>query len=207
MDNDLFIKLGTLMAGAITSWKVVVELLRGRHGHLREEYKFARSFLTDLSDEPAMHPFLRQKGYQAIAGDTRLSAAEIEYLLTLHDPARALKDYVLGKPCLDYFATAAGSQVVFKRKYTRPWSRLWRKIIFFCLYMLCYFAGFAPVVLPAFRAASPAQALLMFAVSAVLSFPAAFLALRAGVRIGRAEGLVSSQQKHGPANVIAHREF
>lgn len=207
MDFDLLIKLATLFGGAVATWKVVVELLRGKHGHLREEYKFARDFIKDVSENPKMHPFLRQKGYQAIAGDTRLSASEIEYLLTLHDSARSLKDYVLGKPYLEHLATAAGSQVVFKRKFEARLVRFSRKVFFFVLYLLCYFAGFAPVALPVFKAMSPAQVLVTFAFTALLFFPAAFLALRAGVRVARAEVLVKNQQKHSQGIVVAQRQF
>lgn len=207
MEFDVVIKFATLLGGAVATWRVVVELLRGRHGHLREEYRFARDFIKEVSESPKMHPFLRQKGYQAIAGDTRLSAGEIEYLLTLHDSARSLKDYVLGKPYLEHLATAAGSQIVFKKRFEPRWPRLSRKAIFFVLYLLCYFAGFAPVAFPAFKAMPPAQALVTFAFTAALFFPAGFLALRAGVRIARAETLVKNQQKHSQGIVVAQRQF
>lgn len=207
MNFDLIAKLATLLGGAVATWRVVVELLRGRHGHLREEYKFARDFIKEVSESPNMHPFLKQKGYQAIAGDTRLSASEIEYLLTLHDSVRSLKDYVLGKPYLEHLATAAGSQVVFKRKFESRWPRLLRKFFFFALYLIFYFAGFAPVALPAFSAMQPTQALMAFAFTAALFFPAGFLALRAGVRVARAEVLVKNQQKHSQGIVVAQRHF
>lgn len=207
MDFDLVIKLATLLGGAVATWRVVVELLRGKHGHLREEYKFARDFINDVNENPKMHPFLRQKGYQAIAGDTRLSAGEIEYLLTFHDSARSLKDYVLGKPYLEHFATAAGSQVVFKRKFEARWVRFSIKVLFFVLYLFCYFAGFSPVALHAFKAMSAAQALVTFVFTAVLFFPPAFLALRAGVRVTRAEVLVKNQQKHSQGIDVAQRQF
>jgi hypothetical protein len=203
MDFDIVIKIATLLGGAVATWRVVVELLRGRHGHLREEYKFARDFLKEVNENPKMHPFLKQKGYQAIAGDTRLSAGEIEYLLTLHDSARSLKDYVLGKPYLEHLATAAGSQIVFQRKFESRWPRLLRKALFFVLYLMCYFAGFAPITFPLFKTMPPAQALITFAFTAALFFPAGFLALRAGVRVARAETLVKNQPKHVQGILVA----
>ena len=207
MNFDLVIKLATLLGGAVATWRVVVELLRGRHGQLREEYKFARDFIKEVNESPNMHPFLRQKGYQAIAGDTRLSAGEIAYLLTLQDSAQSVKDYVFGKPYLEHHATAVGSQVVFKRRFESRGARLSRKVLFFMLYLLCYFAGFAPVALPAFKAMPPAQALITFAFTAVIFFPAGFFALRAGIRVARAEVLVKSQQKHSQGIVVAQRQF
>lgn len=205
MNFDLVIKLATLLGGAVATWRVVVELLRSKHGHLREEYRFARDFINEVTANPKMHPFLKQKGYQAIAGDERLSAGEIEYLLTLNDSARSLKDYVLGKPYLEHLATSAGRQVVFKQKFGSRWSRLSRKVLFFILYLLCYFAGFAPVALPAFKAMQPAQALITFAFTAAFFFPASFLSLRAGVRIARAEVLVKNQHKNNPGVIHAKR--
>lgn len=203
MDYDITFKFGTLLVGAFATWKIIIEILRGRHGHLREEYKFARDFLQDLAQNPQMHPFLKQKGYQAIAGDTRLASAEIEYLLTLQDSAKALKEYVLGRQYLEYLATANGSQLIFKQKFIRKFSRLWRKAIYLLLYISCYLLGFAPIMLPAFKAIPPGQALVAFAFTASLFFPAGFFALKAGVRIARAETLIKSQHKHAQAIVIS----
>jgi len=200
MNFDLIVKLGSfagLLVAALTSWKLVAELLRGGLGHARDEYKFAHAFFKDLDENPRMHPFLKQKGYQAIAGDVRLSTAEIEYLLTLHDSARSLKDYVMGRPYLEHLATAAGSQVDFKPKYATYRSRLGRKIFFFVLYVLFYLVGTVPLALPFLRSMiTTEQALLWFVFSVILFFPAAFLALRAGVRVARAEVLVKNQYKH-----------
>ena len=211
LSYDIAIKFVTplvsLLVGAIGTWKVVVELLRGRHGHLREEYKFARDFLADLAATPQMHPFLKQKGFQAIAGDTRLTAAEIEYLLTLQNSSQALKDYVLGKQYLQHFATATGSQLIFKPYFERSFSRLWRKVGYLLLYFGCYCGGFAPLMLPVFKALPPEQAIVAFTFTAILFFPAGFFALKAGVRIARAEVLVKSQHKHAQAIVVAARQF
>lgn len=157
MDYDLAVKLGTLLVGAIGTWKLLVEFMRGRQGQLREEYKFARDFIADLQRGPDMHPFLKQKGFQAIAGDSRLKGAEIEYLLTLQDPAQALEDFVQGKRYLQHLAIATDSQVTFRREFERVWPRWWRKAMYLTLYFACYFLGFAPAVLPAFKLLSTSQ--------------------------------------------------
>ena len=191
VDYDLLYKVGTFLVGAIGTWKLIVEFLRSRNGHLREEYRFAQGFLSDLDANPKMHPFLREKGFQAIAGDTRLSAAEIEYLLTLHDTPRALKDFILGRPYLEYLATASGAKIVLKSKFRDKWPRLWRKIWYFILYVGCYSLGVSPIFF-----AQPGQAVVaMFAITAFVCFPAGYLALRAGVRLARAEVLVEGQYK------------
>lgn len=202
VDYDVLFKAGTLIVGAIGTWKLIIEFLRGRHGHLREEYRFAQEFLSDLAANPKMHPFLLQKGYQAIAGDTRLSAAEIEYLLTLQDAPRALKDFILGRPYLNYLATASGTKIVLKNQFQGRWPRLWRKGVSFALYLGCYFLGVSPIYL-----AKSGQALPMFVLTASVCFPAGYFALRAGVRIARAEVLVGKQHKNGHPIVSVQGQF
>jgi len=203
MDLDLIAKLGALLLGAISTLKLTYDWLYGRQGRLREEYRFANDFLSALRENSQMHPFVRQKGYQAIAGDTRLSANEIEYLLTLHDSARALRDYVLGRPYLKHFATAKETQITFQPKYEARWPRLWRKSWYLGLYFVFFAAAFAPLILPAFKSLQPSHALVLFAFTFPLLVPPGFLALRAGVRIARAEVLVANQHKHTQGILLA----
>jgi hypothetical protein len=185
----------------------VYEWLYGRHGRLREEYKFARDFLKDLKDDPDLHPFLKQKGYQAIAGDATLSASEIEYLLELHDSGRALKDYVLGRPYLQHFTTAANQKVAFSTRYETAWSRNWRSLMYFMLYMALFMGAFSPMFIPSVKAASLLDRTLYLAFTLLLFSPAAFLALRAGARIARAEALVKNQQRHAQSHSISEKQF
>ena len=202
MDYDALYKAGMLIVGAFGTWKLIVELLRSRHGYLREEYRFAREFLSNLEENPKMHPFLLQKGYQAIAGDTRHSAAEIEYLLTLQDAPRALKDFTLGRPYLDYLDTAPGAKIALKAKFQGSWQRLWRKGMYLALYVGCYALGVSPIYL-----AKSGQVLPMFALTALVCFPAGYFALRAGVRIARAEVLVKNQHRNGQPIVSRQGHF
>jgi hypothetical protein len=199
MNSNLIFSIGALVASVFTTWKIIVEMLRGRHGHLREEYKFAREFFKDVADHPNMHPFLKQKGYQAIAGDTQISSNVIEYLLTLTNSSQALKDFVFGRSYLTYLTTASatGFQIAFRKKYMTKRYRTWRKVGYFLLFMVCYLIGSAPLLLPIAKAIPPAQSLTIFATAALLFFPPSFFALREGVRIARAEVLVENQYKHG----------
>ncbi|NML13428.1 hypothetical protein [Azohydromonas caseinilytica] len=160
--------------------------------------------MTDLHANPRMHPFLKQKGYQAIAGDTRLSATEIEYLLTLQNSSQALKDFVLGRQYVDHLATAAGSQLVFKSKYRPVWRRRLLKTWYLFLYCVFYTLGFSPLLFPIFGISTPSKMPLTFIFTAALFFPAGFFMLKAGVRIARAEALVKNQHHHTQAVVLAH---
>jgi hypothetical protein len=192
MDTDLLIKGATFVLGGITTTKLIYEWLIGRHRRLRDEYEFAHDFLQHLKDNPDLHPFLKEKGYQAIAGDTRLSASEIEYLLELQDPSRALSDYVLARPYLHHYRTAETQKLMFAKKYESRWSRNWRKCMYFVLYVGLFTLGYSP----AFMSLSPTDTGLYMAFMLLLCGPVAILALRAGVRIARAEQLISRQHKH-----------
>ncbi len=207
MDIDLIAKLGALFIGAVSTLKLAHAWLYERQGRIREEYKFAREFLADLERTPKMHPFLREKGYQAIAGDARLTAGEIEYLLTFHDSPRALKDCVLGRPYLQYFATAGERQFSFSPRFKPLWQRRWRKFLYLALYFLFFAGAFLPLLLPTLKALPQEQVLVLFAFSLVLFVPPAFLALRAGVRIARAEVLVEHQYQNPGGILLAEKQF
>lgn len=199
---DIAIRIGMLLLGAVGSWKLIIEFSRTGRAHLRDEYKFAREFFKDLAEMPDMHPFLKQKGYQAIVGESSVSAQETEYLLALHDPAKAVRNYLQGRRYLEFLSTSTGAKLEFKPKYKRKWSRDWRKVIWATLYFVCYSVGVSPLVLPGFKLLSPVLMPFAFMVTATIFFPAGFFALTAGIRISRAEELLGRQYKHG--NVIIH---
>ena len=61
MGIEQILKIGAFFLSAVATWKVIIELLRGRQGRLREEYKFAKAFFEHLQSEPNLHPFLKEK--------------------------------------------------------------------------------------------------------------------------------------------------
>lgn len=189
----MFLQLFPLVAGAVAMWKVVAEVVAGRRHRLREEYRFAREFLDDIKKTPQMHSFLRQKGYQALAGDNRLSAQEVEYLLTLPKSAEALRLYVTGLPYLQHNAMAMGSQVSFKAKYVDSFSRNWRKGMYLILYGAFYALGVAPGFRWPFNLVGLTPSFPLFVTTALFCLPLAVLALRSGLRITAAESLVGKQ--------------
>lgn len=195
---ELIYKFGMLIAavGAVIGVRMkYAEFRLARHGHLREEYRFAREFMADLMSPTGMHPFLKQKGYQAIACDARLSATEIEYLLNLDDAPRALEDYVLGRSYLEHKTTAVGAQIAFKQKYERPWSRNWRKGGYILIYVILFGLAGLPVLIPAFDSLQPLQKLVTLLISVAFFVPLAFLPLEGQFRVIRAEALVKSQRR------------
>ena len=86
MELDILLKSGTLLLGVIGAGKLLYDLWIIKHSRMRDEYTFAKTFFHEVSTNPTSHPFLREKGYEAIAGDRQLSADTIEYLLSLENP-------------------------------------------------------------------------------------------------------------------------
>lgn len=203
MDLDVFVTVAGLLGGAFSTWKIIKDLQLGQQSRMREEYKFAQGFFADLRSDPNMLPFLKQKGLQAIAGDTRLVAKEIEYLLTLHNSAEALRNYVLGKRYVEFLVTATGAQIDFFAKYRSRKKRTLLKWGYLVLYFLFYCAAVTPLFALMWERVSPQEALATFAITASVFLPACFFSIKAGVRISRAEKLVANQHKHNQPLVMA----
>jgi hypothetical protein len=196
LEFDIVIKIATFVLGAAGAAKLFYDISIGRRSRLREEYKFAKDFLEDLKANLNMHPFVRDKGYQAIAGDDHLETEEIEYLLSLQRPDRALRDYVLGRPYLKHLPHVGNLQITFREKYSAPWARTWRKFMHAGLYFVFVFLAIAPLLLSKFLFKSLSDILLASAGCLVIFGPYAWSSLKAAARIHRAEKLVQHQNKH-----------
>jgi hypothetical protein len=193
MNFEQLYKIILLVLSGIATWKIVVELLRGRQSKFREEYKFAKDFFEHISSEPNLHPFLKQKGYQAVAGDANLTVPEVEYLLTLQDSSRALKDFVFGRKYLVHFSTAAEAQIRFKTKYEKRWKIQAYKLYYFGQYAVLYFAAVSPLFFHNIAVYLQSRTLTVLAISCLVFLPISFYSLVAGLRISRAQSLVNSQ--------------
>lgn len=193
MELQTILSIASTLAGLIGFWKIRHELINGRRSNLREEYRFSREFLAEVERKADMHPFIKQKGYQAIAGDTRLAAAEFEYLISLAEPAYALRLYVMGRTYLEHNTTAVNRRITFKRRYRTLVSRLLEKSKYFALYVAFYGIG----ALPAFHwplsltGVVPSTSTTLLLV--LVCWPMSFVALRLGMRVNAAEKLVKMQ--------------
>jgi len=193
MDYDMAIKIGLLCLGMVTAAKGLFDLSIGRKSKLRDEYKFAKDFLTDVDNFGEMHPYLKEKGYQAIAGDEKVTATEMEYLLSLRNPEQAIKDYVIGRDYLEHLSVLEDLQIRFKKKYETKWSRMWRMCFYFACYILGVLGAAAPWILSSYLHLNLNQSIFAFSVSAVVFCPYAWLFLRSGQKIGNASRLVRRQ--------------
>lgn len=191
---DMALKAGAVLVGLVGATKVVYELIIGSHGRRRDEYKFARDFFRDLEDGAGMHPFLQEKGYQAVAGDAHVSAAEIEYVLSLNRPDQALRDFVLGRPYLQFSKVGRVGRLGFRPEYERNWSRMWRKIYYGICYGCLFFLAISPFVLSGWLGKGVLETVWDLGMLFVLCSPLAWMALVSLARVYRAEKLVKDQR-------------
>jgi len=195
-DYDLLVKLAMACIGLVGAAKGIYEWSIGRRSKLREEYKFAKDFIDAVNGPVAMHPYLKEKGYQAIAGDTTISGAEVEYLLSLTRPQRALSDYVMGREYLEHLPDSGNLQLKFKKKYERKWSRQWRTWTYSALYFVFSFTAFSPLIFSSYLHLSAQQTFTAFAIGFFTLVPYGLLFLRSSAKISRAENLVANQNRH-----------
>ena len=77
--------LPVIAPGLFALWRWAWSENHVKQNRLRDEYKFAKEFFSELFDGKGMREFQRAKGYQALAGVRWISAAEGDYLLSLKD--------------------------------------------------------------------------------------------------------------------------
>jgi hypothetical protein len=179
--------------------KIFYEIIIGKRTRMREEYKFAKEFFFEIEVNKKFHPFAKEKGYQAIAGDNEISSNEIEYLLSIQKPELALRDYVLGRRYLQHLPHKGNREIVFKKGYQNVWIRRFLKTFYCGLYAILVFLAFAPLLFSKFLFKDPAKVSVSAIIMCFLVFgPCAWFALKALTRIVRAEKLVKRQEKHTP---------
>ena len=196
MESEIIIRVILALAGIIGAGKIIYEIISGGKSKLREEYKFAKEFLGDLSQDKELHPFVIEKGYQAIAGTTTVSSKEISYLLSLEKPVESIKDYVLSKKYLEHLNTNGNLQITFTKKYRSKWSRTWRKTF----YLLMYFFGALIALSPFLLAKHFDLSIKQLLITSVFTIPIfsvlAFDSLRSFIKIFKSEDLVQNQSSH-----------
>lgn len=206
MDYDSVIKLGMLLLGGVGATKILYEFSIGMHGRRRDDFRFAREFLSAVEAQPTLHPYALEKGYQALVGDSNVKTHEIAYLLTLRNPTRAVRDYVLGRSYLEHLPKHGDLEIAFKKKYQSRLARGWRLSGYFILYMTCAVLtimgiSYAPQLIK--LADSTADGAMLLGTSVVFFASMGWLSLKAGVRIARAAALVKDQGKHTQRIFIA----
>lgn len=191
--------LGKFIAAAVAIFGVgraLYEIISGNKPKLRDEYKFARDFFEDLASKKTLHPFAIEKGYQAIAGTTAIKSDEVAYILTLENPARCLRDFVLSRKYIEHLNTTGDLQITFAKKYKSGWSRNWRKFVYMTAYVLFAYGTLSPLVHAEQLGLQPKSLLTLLAFTLPLFGFIAWNSIRSFARIYRGEKLIENQQKH-----------
>jgi hypothetical protein len=204
MDYDLIVKVAGVGIGLVGAARGLYDLSIGKRSKLREEYKFAKEFIEFINANKVIHPYLKDKGYQAVAGDSAISGEEVEYLLSLTRPEKALKDYVMGKKYLEHLPNHGNLQIKFKEKYKTKWSRRWRMYAYLLLYIAFSFAAFSPLLFSSYFHMGLQSALTAFIISLAVFAPYAYIFLMSGAKIYRAQMLVEHQNKHTQRIILTH---
>jgi hypothetical protein len=188
MQFETIVKIISAIVAVAGVGKIIYDVTTGNKSRLREDYKFAKEFLEDLKNNPDLHPFAVEKGYQAIAGSKFISAEEVSYLLSLKNPNKCLNDYLLSRKYLQKLDTNGDLYLAFSNKYSSPLSRNLRKGVFFTLYVCFALISIVPIFVPQY---------FRFIVITLPGFGYyAFASLDVYIRIYRGEQLVKNQQKH-----------
>ena len=192
---ELIIRSILVVPAVLGAGKIIYDITVGKRAHLREEYKFAKEFLSHAKKD-GIHPFVLEKGYQAIAGTSTLSPEDISYILSLKKPSQCLKDYVLSNQLMDKLKTEGNLKLNFKRKYQKSWFRTWLKFFYSSGYFLLAFIALSPVVVSNYFGISGLHSLLLLAFTLPLAGTLAWSSLIAYARVKRGEELISNQEKH-----------
>jgi len=193
MDIELVTKLLTVAGSVFALYKVITEFVISKKSRLREEFKFIKEFIADL--KPDTHPFVIEKGYLAITGDSTLSAQEITYFLSLASPGQALKKYSVARKYVEFkeATETEAAKVVFRNGYTDN-KRKWLKRLNLSTYILFATLAFVPIPFAKEIFGANWQVGLVVISMALLSFgPLAFTSIAEYGRILRGEELVVMQ--------------
>lgn len=196
MDFGDVVKMIGAALSIITAAKITYELSLGGKAKLREEYRFAKEFLRDFSQEPKLHPLAIERGLYAIAGTSTIKSKEIEYVISLENSDRCLKDYVLSRKYLEHLGEHGVTRIEFSKKYKRKWFRSLWLVIHMLVYVSSAFAAVSPLLFHPLLEMQPKQAFI----ASLFTVPSfgflAFESLWSFIKIKRAEVLVGSQRKH-----------
>lgn len=201
MDIATIAKIVGAFVAIFGIWKVLYELKTVRKAHLRTEYEFAKKFFMDIETKN-IHPYLLEKGYQAIAGTNTVKSNEIEYILSLEDPVQCLKDFVLSKQLLEKIDTTGDLKLNFRPKYKRVWSRFWRKTMYLSFYFIFAFIAMSPFLIQSYLNTSLPNMAIQLMFSIPFGGLYAWAALNAFFKIKRGEHLIQNQNKHSQRVIL-----
>lgn len=207
MDADLLSKwvpiASSIFFAGATLWLGIRQYFLVDKTALREEYKFAKNFFEEFNENPQdpsaplrlpMHAFARQKGFQAIAGSSRIKPSVVQHLMSFIDPVSSLQDYSIGKSFLTYSPANTQQQFDFTGwTVATPRRRKLFLWMLFGFFLVSYMMAASPYFLwsLALLPASKALALALFTVPVFGYF--ALISLFTSRQLNAAKRLIEAQ--------------
>ncbi|EGR0659763.1 hypothetical protein FG135_17940 [Vibrio cholerae] len=200
MDISDWFKIPAVISAFVVFSKFLYDIASGKRLKLREEYRFAKELLNDIKGG-SLHPYAKEKGYQALVGTKNISIEEVEYILTLKEPVQCLNDYVLAREYLEKIESRGNTQLRFKAKYQSD-----RKRLILIIWYLFWYIAFAiiiasPCLVNYWHNFTPVDLLfLIVATFVTFAFPA-WRSLKRAAMLVRGQNLVKNQRSHSWALV------
>ena len=185
----------TAFVGLITLAVLVYKLPFASKSRLKDDYRFAKEFLEDIVSDKDMHHLVVERGYFALVGKSGVKVEDIEYIISLVDADRCLKDYLLARTFIEFDVRI--QKIVFKGVCKSKRIRSILKVLLFLVYFIMGNLAVAPYIF-AYKFDFSLQ---WFALSVVAFLCFGFFAVRsllAFIRIQRGEELVKGQRKCRP---------
>lgn len=200
MEFATIVQLLTVIGVVAAATKVIRELSFMDKSRLAEEYRVAKEVLKDIEQNPDLPPLVKERGYLAIAGTSAINPADVVYLISLVNPARSLRDYVLSRKYVEL--DVERHRIDFRPKYRKRFSRIWRKVWCFTLYVVWCAIAMSPLLLIQPMGLEPKFAFWMGITLPVAGF-FGVSSLIDCLKIIKGEKLVESQEQHTRRILVA----
>lgn len=207
MDTETLLKLFGAACAFVVAFigflKYYLDLSVNQKNKHRDDYRFAKEFYADIASMKPMQPYLIEKGYLAVSGNSNLQQNEVEYLLTLTGAATALRQYSLGKRYLKDLPTSGSLKIGFKKMYSNSYFRNLVKLFYFVFYFIFFTIASLPLILILI---SPKNYVSILSSTFALPFvfiPIALYSAFTGARMLHAEKLVKNQKTHIEQIILA----
>lgn len=194
MDLEFYLKLIPVTLGVFGAIIAYLNFSTSSRASLREQYKFAKEAMMDFKENPKMHPFMKEKALQAIAGTKTISTEEMEYILTLEDSPTRLNEFSKAKQLLIRFNNSSSKKIAFKGRYDKRMYRLFLKTFYSLIYFTFAFAAFSPIIFAGFLKLESGKFGLLFLFTLSIFGFYAFMAANAFAKLNLGESLVANQK-------------
>ncbi len=181
------------------SYKHLQDIFDRKHIKNREEYRFAKEFFDTLvlegQTQKHTHPYVIEKGYQALTGNQFISKEEMDYLLTLPNPTFSITKYTQARHYLQILNNASlikkptQSLIAPKAKYSSAYLKK-MKYFYLAIYILFAFIALMPL---AYIKADSLEYLTLLPLTLLPGLYIAFFAAKEAITINIALELTERQ--------------